>query len=261
MSMVYLALDLEESSTVAVKVLPRTLDTKPVRDRFLREANILESIEHPNVVTLRDAGVFDGGQPFLVMDLVQGQSLFTRLRSRGALALELTAEIGIQLLAAIEAAERAGVLHRDLKTSNVLIASEHPFRVVLIDFGVGQLLHGMDRGGSPAHEEGLLVGTPCYLAPELLTGQEVSLLSELYTLGSVLWECLTGRYLVAPNEDLVELFDTIRALVPDAPSRHRADHDSRLDAVVLRCLEREPSKRYGSCGELRDALRGVPLAG
>src|SRR5215467_1448101 len=187
MGVVYRAYDLRLKRPVALKlVAPSLAHDGGFRDRFARESELVMSLEHPNVVPIYDAGDVDG-RVYLAMRLVDGSDLGTLLKAEGALEPARAIAICTQIAAALDAAHQRGLVHRDVKPSNVLLdASEH---VYLADFGLTRRLD--DEGGTVAENRSL--GTPAYLAPEQLEGSSVDGHADVYSLGCVLYECLTGK--------------------------------------------------------------------
>jgi serine/threonine-protein kinase len=182
---------------VALKVVapdvPRA-KLEELRGRLMREARALAAVHHPGVVEVLDGGVLDDGTPFVVMENLEGRTLEGLLTTRGKLSIHETVALTLQLADALEATHEAGVVHRDMKPSNVLITRDRDGRerVKLVDFGIAQI------AGSKDEEKltgiGALIGTPAYMAPEqLLALEDVDLRADLYALGITMFECLTGN--------------------------------------------------------------------
>ena len=259
MATVYLARDTVLDRPVALKVLAEHLaDDDAFRERFLREARLAARFVHPNVVQVYDADEDDRG-PFIVMEFVEGHTLADELKHRGRLPPAEAVGIGIQVCAALEAAHEAGLVHRDIKPQNILLRPDG--RVKIADFGIARSLD------ATRHTEiGTVLGTAAYLAPEQARGETVTPAADIYSLGVVLYELLTGR---TPFEadTLPELLlkreqgalVPPRDIVPDVPIA--------LERVVMRCLALEPQHRPASAAELARALEGgtdepptVPMA-
>ncbi|MGE0709374.1 MAG: protein kinase [Planctomycetota bacterium] len=221
------------------------------RQRFERELEALRRLrDHPGIVCVLDAGL-EGGQPWLAMRRVEGPSLAARLRERGPLPVFEVIGLGLQLCAALEAAHAEGILHRDLKPDNVLCAPGGGY--VVTDFGLAKDLEvqasiELSRSGTPQ-------GTPGYWAPEQADGRgkEATEATDVYGLGATLYTALTGR---APFEDeeWIRILNMTRGEPPPPPSRFRSDIPASLEAIVLRCLEKDPTRRFASVAELADAL-------
>jgi hypothetical protein len=277
MGVVYKARQLELDRLVALKtLLGAALAGPEPLERFQREARAVAHLQHPNIVQVFEVGTVPF--PFFSMELVEGGSLDRRLRS-GTLSPREAAALVEVLARAMHHAHQAGIVHRDLKPANVLLArgerqpsdSSQPSgdshsldaegTPKVTDFGLAKRLNA---GGSPT-ETGAILGTPSYMAPEQAGGRnaEVGPPADVYALGAILYECLTGRppFKAARTEDI--LIQVLTA-EPLQPSRLAADCPRDLEAVCLKCLEKEPSKRYLSAealaGDLRRFLRGEPTA-
>ncbi|HET8895533.1 MAG TPA: serine/threonine-protein kinase [Gaiellaceae bacterium] len=259
MATVYLARDTVLDRPVALKVLAEHLaDDDAFRERFLREARLAAKFVHPNVVQVYDADEDERG-PFIVMEYVDGHTLADELKRRGRLPPAEAVGIGIQVCAALEAAHEAGLVHRDIKPQNILLRPDG--RVKIADFGIARSLD------ATRHTEiGTVLGTAAYLAPEQARGETVTPAADIYSLGVVLYELLTGR---TPFEadTLPELLLKREqgALVP--PRDLAPDVPIALERVVMRCLALEPQHRPASAAELARALEGgtdepptVPMA-
>jgi serine/threonine-protein kinase len=240
MGSVYRAWQDELARPVAVKTLRADLRvTAQLRELFQREAHILARLDHPGIVPVHDAGETECG-PYYVMRLVEGVSVDRALAGKPAAEV---AEVFRRIAEALATAHRAGVLHRDLKPANVLV--EPPGRAVLVDFGLStRMLPGEVQG---AGEE--LVGTPDYLAPELLAGQSYSPASDIYALGATLYTTLTGQ-VPFPASELSLKLRAIREDDPPLPRTLRADVPKPLQAICLKAMERAPADRYASADEL-----------
>jgi serine/threonine protein kinase len=194
---VYRARDTRLERIVAVKILPPHLSSDPVRkQRFEREAKTISSLNHPHICTLYDVGHQDGVD-FLVMECVEGETLFKRVE-KGALPLEQVLKFGAQIADALDKAHRAGIVHRDLKPGNIMIT---PTGAKLLDFGLakpaasasGMTLTVAATQTTPVTQEGMVVGTFQYMSPEQIEGKELDGRSDIFSLGAVLYEMLTGQ--------------------------------------------------------------------
>lgn len=247
MGVVYRAYDLRLKRTVALKLMSPELATDhQFRERFSREAELAMSLEHPNVVPIHDAGDIDG-RLYLAMRHVEGTDLRALLRAEGALEPARAVAICSQVANALDAAHADGLVHRDVKPSNVLLdANEH---VYLADFG---LTRRLDEQSGPAGE-GRFVGTPAYLAPEQIEGGSVDGRTDLYSLGCLLYECLTGEIPFARGSPLAVAWAHLEEEPPRA-SQRRSDLPEALDGVFSRALAKEPQERYPTCGALISAV-------
>jgi serine/threonine-protein kinase len=240
MGVVYRAYDLRLKRSVAVKfVAPSLALDERFRERFARETELLMSLEHPNVVPIYDAGDVEG-RLYLAMRLVEGPDLGSLLRAEGALAPARTVAICAQIASALDAAHARGLVHRDVKPSNVLLdGSEH---VYLADFGLTRSL------GHPIGESGeeRSIGTPAYLAPEQLEGMAVDGRADVYSLGCVLYECLTGERVFPRDSRLAEAWAHLEEEPPRA-SRTGRSLPEQADRVISRALAKDPAERYPTC--------------
>ena len=246
MAIVYLARDRELGRPVALKVLADTLaDDAQIRQRFVREARLAARLSHPNVVRVYDAGE-EGGRPYIVMECVDGESVAELLRREGAQAPDRVADLGAQACAGLEHAHRAGLVHRDVKPANLLLAEDGTLKVA--DFGIAHAV-----GGTRVTEVGTVLGTAAYLPPEQALGEPVTPASDLYSLGTCLYELLAGEPPFEP-ETLGALFSRREA----GPPRRLEGVPPRLDAAIMRCLERDPKDRPASAAELARLLAASP---
>ena len=251
MGEVYRATDLVLGQQVALKFLPQETASDPdVLARFHSEVRIARQVSHPNVCRVYDIGSLDG-QPYISMEYVDGENLAGLLRRIGRLPNDTAVEMARKLCAGLAAAHDKGVLHRDLKPANVMIDSRG--QVLVTDFGLAGLATQI-QGAEIRH------GTPAYMAPEQLAGKEVSVRSDIYSLGLVLYEMFTGKraYEAATMAEMVRLREESAPVSLGSLVR---DLDPAVERVVLRCLEREPQSRPSSALAVAAALPGGdPLA-
>jgi serine/threonine-protein kinase len=247
MSVVYRAVQLTLKRPVALKLL-RTGDAEDDEvARFRGEAEAVARLQHPHIVQIFEVGEHDG-RPYLALELVEGGSLDKRLRG-GPLPARAAAALAQALARAVHYAHQKGVVHRDLKPANVLLTADGIPKVT--DFGLAKRLDG-EAGQT---QSGAVVGTPSYMAPEQAAGRthEVGPLADVYALGAVLYEALTGRPPFQADTALDTLL-MVRAEDPLPPSRLRPKLPPDLETICLKCLRKEPRKRYGSAEELADDL-------
>jgi WD40 repeat protein/tRNA A-37 threonylcarbamoyl transferase component Bud32 len=257
MSVVYLAEDLRLKRRVALKLLAAGLaEDESFRDRFLRESELAASIDHPNIVPIYEAGTTED-LLFIAMRYVEGRDLKERLQ-RGRLDPPDAIGILAQVASALDAAHARGLVHRDVKPSNVLLdtgarpdGSDH---VYLADFGLTRRVSEEAGVGDDGH----LMGTIDYVAPEQIAGEETDGRADVYSLGCVLYECLVGQPPFGRDSDLAVVFAHLEA-EPPAPSAQRPDLPSELDAVIARALAKEPEQRYPTCRELARAALAVAV--
>jgi YVTN family beta-propeller protein len=242
MGEVYRAYDGRLDRNVALKILaPRYADDDGFRERLLRESRLAASLDHSNVVPVYDAGEAAAGF-YLAMRYVEGADLRAVLRREGALAPARALEIVSQVAGALDAAHAKGLVHRDVKPSNVLI--DERGHCYLADFGLTQ--SASDRGQAT---DGSLLGTVDYVAPEQIRGDEVAGRADIYALGCMLFECLTGEGPFRRPSEVATLFAHLEADPPSASARHSA-LPAAIDAVFARALAKEPDERHSSCAEL-----------
>ncbi len=270
MSTVYRATDRVLERTVAVKILAEHLsDDDKFVARFRREALSVAKLIHPNIVQVYDTGV-DADRHYIVMEYVEGKSVAQLLQTRGALGADAAVEIGVQSCAGLEYAHRQGIIHRDVKPGNLMViggpagrrrrdssAHEPPtgeMTVKLTDFGIARA-----SAQTRLTQVGSVVGTAAYLAPEQARGEEATPAADVYALGVVLYQLLTGR-LPWEGSTLAELATRRESESPLAPSSYDPDVPETLSRAVLRSLEGEVGARYSSARELSRALE-AGLAG
>jgi serine/threonine protein kinase len=252
MSNVYQAIDRTLERTVAVKVLAEHLsDDERFVARFRREALAVAKLIHPNIVQVYDTGV-DDGRHYIVMEYVEGRSGAQVLTRQGPLDPATAAEAGIQACAGLDYAHRRGIIHRDVKPGNLMIVGGPvgggEMTVKLTDFGIARAVEQ-----TRITQVGSVVGTAAYLAPEQVRGEEATPATDVYALGVVLYQFLTGR-LPYEGSSLAELAVRQQNERPLPPSTYNDDVPETLGGAVLRALEGDPSRRYGSADELASSL-------
>jgi len=262
MGEVYRARDTRLGRDVAVKVLPQHLSANSeVRARFEREAKAVSSLNHPYICTLHDIGR-EGDTDYLVMELVEGETLHTRI-TRGPLPPADVLRIGAQISDALDRAHRAGVIHRDLKPGNIMLAKSG---VKLMDFGLARATGMANSSASgmtamtqsptvaqPLTAEGTIIGTFQYMAPEQLEGKETDARSDIWALGCVLYEMATGKRAFEGSTQ-ASLISSIMRDTPRAMSELAPMNPPALDRVVSQCLAKDPDERFQSAHDVRLAL-------
>jgi serine/threonine protein kinase len=248
MASVFLARDTELERPVAVKLLAENLTGDPsFRERFVREARLAARLSHPNVVSVYDAGE-DGGRPYIVMEHVDGESLADVLASRGRLAPEDARALALQAASGLAHAHGAGLVHRDVKPQNLLLGSDGTLKIA--DFGIARAAEA-----TALTQAGTVLGTAAYLSPEQALGEEVGPAADVYSLGAVLYELLTGR----PPFEFESLADLAakQGRMEIAPVREFAPEvPQELEDVVMHCLARNPGYRPADGAELAAELGG-----
>jgi serine/threonine-protein kinase len=250
MGVVYRAHHINLERRAAVKIIaPDLAESSGFRERFTREARIAAGLQHPNIVTVYDAGEVDGTL-YLAMQLVDGADLAAMLRAEGRLRPYRAIDVCRQVAAALDAAHAQGLIHRDVKPANVLIEGRVAY---LTDFGLTKRLEGTH---APLTRAGDVVGTIHYVAPEQIEGGTVSARTDVYSLGCLLYHCLTGQVPFARDTDVGVIYAHLSE-DPPRPSRVRADLPEGLDAVIAKGLEKAPERRFASCGDLMAAARAA----
>jgi hypothetical protein len=257
MGVVYRAEHVHLGRVVALKVLaPELSSNEDFRGRFLRESRLAAALDHPNVVTVYDAGDVDGSL-FLAMQMIGGEDLAGVLRSRGALEPQEALRMLAQVANALDAAHAAGLVHRDVKPGNVLVDDA---RCYLTDFGLTKRTQA-DMTAMTA--TGVFLGTPDYAAPEQISASRVDGRADVYALGAMLHECLTGSRPFPRDAQIAVIYAQLHE-PPPRPSEVRPGLPSAIDHVVERAMAKAPSQRYATCGELiaaaRQALEGQATA-
>jgi tetratricopeptide (TPR) repeat protein len=253
MGQVFAAVDAKLGRRVAVKVVTLAHDPGRVR-RFEQEARTAGALEHPNLLSVYDLGE-EQGVPFLVTELLEGHTLRT-LVARGPLLPDQVTGLALQLARGLGAAHARGVVHRDLKPENVFVTTDG--RLKILDFGLAKLTSPSDdAGGGPGlTATGAVFGTAGYLSPEQARGERAGPPSDVFAAGAVLYELLTGRR-AFPGETLVE---AAHAAMKSEPPPLPGEVPQELASIVLRCLAKEPTRRYQDGGELARAIEAQPIA-
>jgi serine/threonine-protein kinase len=252
MGVVHRAHDERLGRDVAVKFLRRDLAAhESVRDRFEREAMAAARLLHPNVVTVFDSGEEDG-EPHIVMECLSGRTLADELRE-GPQAVKRTRAMALEVLSALSAAHNLGILHRDIKPANLLITEHGSFKVG--DFGIAKSVDGLDQT-----ETGEILGTAAYLAPERIEGRAATSRSDLYSLGVVMYEALTGAKPFVGDTPAAIAY-AVHDSDPIPAVELRPDADPDLVAAIERAMARNPNDRFDSADAMAlalepDAVRG-----
>jgi len=234
--------------SVAIKLFSPELARGDARTRFLREARVVGKLSHPSVITIHDMGIEESTQtPYLVMELVEGQSL-EKLISKGSIPFPSACEYAAHVAVALSVAHRRAVIHGDVKPANILVTNEN--RVKLTDFGMARLA---------AHQNAdfAIRGTPAYWCPEQILGRAQDGRSDLFSLGVVLYEMLTG-FNPFHAESIPTLCNKILSASPLPPSHSNPSIPPQLDGIVTSCLVKEPQLRIASAETLAEQL--FPLA-
>jgi serine/threonine-protein kinase len=252
MASVYLAEDVRHDRWVAVKVLHAELAASIGPQRFLREIRIAAQLHHPHILGLIDSGEA-GGVLYYVMPFVSGESLRSHIEQRGPLPLSDVVRLLREVTSALGRAHKAGIVHRDIKPENILLEDRH---ALVTDFGVAKAVSEATRYTGDT-SVGFALGTPAYMAPEQAAADEIDHRADLYALGIVAYEMLTGAL---PFEAKTpQQMIAAHLAKPPAPLRgKRADVPRALELVVMRCLEKEPGDRWQSADAMLAALEELP---
>ncbi|MGI8732818.1 MAG: protein kinase domain-containing protein [Pyrinomonadaceae bacterium] len=262
MGTVYLAEDTHLGRRVAIKFPSIDSDSHDFRARFLREARAISELSHPRIATLFDYGHTDEGRPFLVMELAKGRTLAELIR-KGELSLTRAVQIVADVAEALTEAHAQGLVHRDIKPSNIVIDDRGQVKV--LDFGLAKQLANSSASGSQAEaptllttatRSGVVLGTPAYLSPEQARGQAVDGRSDLFALGVVLYESITG-HTPFTGEGFIDIAANVLHVNPPPPSQANTGVPRQLDFVTLKALEKRAEKRYQSAAELIADLKAV----
>lgn len=264
MGEVYRARDTRLDRTVAIKVLPEHLSSNPQsRERFEREAKAISSLSHPHICPLYDVGHQDGVD-FLVMEYLEGETLAHRLK-KGALAPEQVLQYAIQITDALDTAHRHGVIHRDLKPGNIMLTKTG---AKLLDFGLAKMraaeaaaaMTGVLTQTTPLTGEGTIVGKLQYMAPEQLEGAEADARTDLFALGSVIYEMATGRK-AFEGKSQASVISAIMTTQPEPISTLQPLTPAALDHVVHTCLAKDPEARWQTAHDVLVELKWIVLSG
>jgi len=244
---VYYAKQIGLDRDLAVKYIhPALVSDEDSINRLLKEASLSAKLNHPNIVRVLDAGRDEGGRPYIVMEYLEGESLQDRLR-RGKLSDKVTTEIAKQVFAGLGAAHAQGAIHRDLKPSNVFLTSSGFAKI--LDFGIAKAL-----GTSQTTGVGMQIGTPEYMSPELAEGNKVDSRGDLYSLGIMLYEMLTGAVPFTAESPMGVLYKHVHERLPDLPK----GTELKLHSTIICLLRKSPKQRIQSATQGLEMLEGAP---
>jgi len=233
---------------VAIKLFPKELASGEARQRFIQEARVVGQLSHPSIITLHDMGIDEATQtPYLVMEFLEGQPL-DRVLEKGSVPYPKACAWAAEVACALGVAHRKGVIHGDVKPANMLITDEG--RVKLMDFGMARLA-SHDSKATP------LAGTPAYWCPEQIVGKPQDARSDLFSLGVVLYEMVTGKR-PFDADSLQGICSRVLSSTPLPPSHANPSVPSNFDAIVARCIAKDPAARYAPAEALAEEL--FPLA-
>jgi serine/threonine protein kinase len=262
MAAVYEAENVDIGRRVAVKLLAAELNSsKIVRERFIREARAAAAVRSPHICDVYDSGAFEG-RPFLVMELLEGETLYDLISRVRRLDFELTNRIALHTARGLSKAHASHIVHRDLKPENIFLSTNEEGTVVckLLDFGLARFYEPTGGNANQVRltREGALFGTPAYMSPEQARGQgEVDHRSDLWALGCIVYECLTGRTVWDVDQGVAMILAQVASSPIPQPSRYRSDLPKEFDAWFARALDRDPTRRFQSAREFASALNAA----
>ncbi len=258
MSVVYRVEHMLLLKQMALKLLRPELSSLPsVVERFQLEARSVCQLDDPNIVRVTDFGRQPNGSLYLVMDYLEGESLAARLRHQGQLAPMTAVDVAVQILSGLSHAHRFGVVHRDLKPENIMLVPKFDrTQVKILDFGIAKLAAREEADSAkPITQAGTVFGTPRYMSPEQASAEPVDLRADLYAVGVILYECLSGQ---PPFDGPSAVKILAKVLTEDPPRLNLSEPNKRvgteIEAVVMRALEKEKEDRFPTADAFRAAL-------
>jgi serine/threonine protein kinase len=268
MGTVYKARHKELGYEVAVKVINEKDNTKNEngqeeksrQQRFLNEAKAAARLDHPNLIRLRDFGLTKSGTPYLIMDYVEGQSLAQYLNNTGKVAPNKAISLLMETIEGLEQAHKLGIVHRDIKPSNILltISDSGALKPHILDFGIARFTEdgGTTQGLTTTGE---IFGSPLYMAPEQALSSKVDARADIYALGCVFFECLTGEPPFKGETPIQTVMQHLNNKAPTLTNKLKVTLPKGLETLIQRCLEKKPEQRYQNLGTLKADLKAVQL--
>jgi serine/threonine protein kinase/tetratricopeptide (TPR) repeat protein len=258
MGEVFRATDTRLRRTIAVKLLPRGRTDPAYGQRLLKEARAASALNHPNIVSIYDISSHQG-KDFLVMEYVEGRTL-KELITEKTLLLSQVLDFGAQIASALDAAHSAGIVHRDIKPTNIVVRPNHQVKV--LDFGLAKMTEAyflqQTQTSPDLTEVGTIVGTVSYMSPEQTRGEAVDARSDIFSLGCVLYEAATGQ-LPFKGSSTLGIMHEIATAVPPPPSKLHPDLPATFDRLVAKCLEKEPAQRFAQASKVSQAIKSLSL--
>jgi len=259
---IYRATDIRADAEIALKVLlPQLARDANVVERFRREGKMLASLRDPHTITAYELGEAPDGTLYIVMELLHGVSLYERFRAQGRLPWSRVLHIARGVCSSLAEAHTLGIVHRDLKPANIHleVRGNDPDFVKVLDFGIAKIVHGNAQDRTELTQAGQMIGTVDYMSPEQMVGGEMTPQSDIYSLGILMYEMISGRTPFAEAQTPTAILAAVLTQAPPLLSTH-VDVPPALDHILARCLEREPVARFGEITELSDALVAVAAA-
>jgi serine/threonine protein kinase len=266
MGIIFLAKHVKLGRQVALKMLrPQFSDNKKAVTRFFREARAVNEIEHENIIEITDFIEDDHGDNYYIMELLEGQDLRKLIMKEGPLSVPRSLGIAIQVSNALAAVHQAGIVHRDLKSENVFLVKrgDNPDFVKLLDFGVAKLIRHTDEEDIHKTIEGTILGTAEYMSPEQASGKPVDFRTDIYSLGVILYEMLTGRRPIT-GKSFSEIIYNQLTVTPLRPSQIKdlsLNMPVHMEELIMQCLEKDPELRPQSMEEMEARLRNIGREG
>jgi len=254
MGVVYKGHESSLNRYVAIKVLADSLaHDEAVKERFLREARSMAALNDPHIIQIYFIGEDEGGQTYFVMEFVEGESLGSMLKREGKLSVEQSAKVIYQTAMGLSTAHDRGVVHRDIKPGNLMINNRGAVKIA--DFGIALSNHDLSKKLTTTGE---FVGTPGYLSPEVCLGKQVDQRSDIFSLGIVMFEMLTGRMPFTDESPLGLMLEVVKAEIPDVREINH-DVDPEVARILDKMIAKDPNERYQNCHELVAELGAHPL--
>jgi len=257
MGIVYEGIQKNIDKRVAIKFLfPTIKASDEVMARFHNEAKVAASISHKNIRDILDMDKTPDGNPYIVMEYLEGRSLGKIIKSKGKLSSSTAARIALQVLSALKGVHSMGIVHRDLKPDNVFITQQAGGEelVKIVDFGISHLIKPLEGKELVQTKDDAIVGTPKYLSPEQAASEKVDERTDLYALGTILYEMVTGRH-PFEEKNYNKIIVSILTREPDPPSVHNRDLPSEFEEIILKAMRKEPYNRYPSAAEFATEIK------